>query len=213
MKGILAAFAAIAFTATGTIASTITVNYGEDLPGYAPGGQQQLSFTSLDLGGITVTANTASGNPADVRAFEFNGLGVVGGQSDFRVDGTEFLRFTFDAPVFDVSYRLGGAGCDLTGVVPCGTRTLEAFDANGLSLGTFSQAGIGEADVSALVGGQAISAFLLTSPNVANNDFNVRRVTYSHRPGDTVNVIPAPAALPLLATGALALGWLRRRRA
>src|SRR4051794_31969208 len=70
-------------------ASTVTVGYATDVPGYAPPGQQELQLASLTLGGVTVTGSNT------LNLLEQNGMGVVGG-FNFEVDDVEWVEFHFD---------------------------------------------------------------------------------------------------------------------
>jgi len=119
-----------AVAASAASASPVTIDYGLDLPQYAPAGQQSFSTPSLDFGGVTVDGS------ADVFAFESNGLGITGGLFNNAVDGTEWIRFSFNGgAAIDVSYFVAASG-NTNGDGIAGERVLEAFGTDGGSLGT-----------------------------------------------------------------------------
>ena len=103
-----------------------------------------------------------------------NGLGIVGGISNFAVDGSEFVDFAFARPVIDVTYSVSAQG-NLDGDGSVGERVLEAFGADGSSLGTVNQSSSDSA-VTALFGGQPISRFRLQA-DVDNH--RIGSVTYT----------------------------------
>lgn len=127
------------------------VDYGADLPGYAPPGQQTIQLPSLTLGGITVTGSDT------LNFLEFNGVGVVGGFLDITIDEDEFAHFNFDVgPVTDVSIL------DPIGTIP--PSTIEVFGLGGVSLGVIESPG-GFFSISALVGNVPITSFQFNGNN------------------------------------------------
>lgn len=202
------AAAIVGFALAGSLcAAPITVDYSA---------MPTATVPSLSAGGITVTGS------ANVQILALNGLGISGGSVDYAVEvdhsalgGAEFIRFEFGAPVFGVSYFVGSAGCTrgCSSSGELGKRTLEAFGAGGVSLGTAVQGGTGSRDVSALFAGVPITSFLLTS--LAGNSADASNVTYFRIPRVTYDpgaAVPEPSALALAAIGALALLGARRRR-
>ncbi len=154
-----------------------------------------VTVPSLQIGNLLVTGSN------DVHMLNFNGLGILGGFSDTRVDvhGNEFVTFTFDpGPVENVTYTLAAAG-NFPGGVPPGERILEAFAPGGASLGTVMQHTF-DSEVSSLFGHQPIESFTLTPINT--DHFRVYSVQYG---------IPEPG---MLTAAGLPVLWaaLRRRR-
>lgn len=141
------------------------------------------TFTTASLAeaGVTVTGS------ADVNVLNFNGLGIVGGDSDNSVDGAELIDFDLGVSRSSVSYTVNSTG-NLNGNGLLGERTLEAFGSDGNSLGTVDQDGTGSFDVSGAFGGQDISRFTLQ----ANADNHIVA---------TVTVSPLPPSLTVNASG------------
>jgi hypothetical protein len=190
-----AASAVVAISALGFASSAqsvaITVDYGSDLPGYAPGGQQSFDLASLSLGGITVTGSNT------VHFLEFNGIGVVGGTFPSWIDSGETVDFSFDSgPVTEVSFfdSLGNAG----------DNKVQVFGAGGANLGVFNVVDIGTTNVSSLVGGAPITGFQFRSDTGIGR---IRTVTYN------TQSVPEPTTTALLALGLLGAGFARKRRA
>ncbi len=142
-------------------------NGDDDMSGFVcnPGAPATVTYDdqgtfqtpSLSLGGLTVTGS------ANVNLLNLNGIGIVGGQFDRDIDGTEWIRFDVDAGVaIDVSYLVQIAG-NLDGDGLVGEATIEAFDRLGTSLGVLAVSGSGPKDVSAMFGDEPISAFVVTA--------------------------------------------------
>jgi hypothetical protein len=168
----------------------ITVSYANDLPGYAPAGQQQIQQASLTLGGITVAGSNT------LNFLEFNGIGVVG-SLDINVDGTEYVDFLFDnGPVNNLSINdLIGAGG--------GSQTVEVFGLGGINLGTFTTSLAGLIDISSFVGNALITGFRFQS---INSNSRLVSVTYTQR---SIGV-PEPSTLALLSLGFIGIGASRK---
>lgn len=132
--------------------------------------QPFFSTDTLHRYGLTVTGSDS------VRVQGW--LGVVGGLSDSRTDGTsEFLKFSVDAgAATDVSYFVTAAG-SVSGGTP-GKARVEAFDRSGKSLGTDTTSSTGLKDVSAMFDSIPISAFVVTSDSTGSH-FGIGLVTYS----------------------------------
>jgi len=125
---------------------------------------------SLVQPGVTVTgSNTVNVRPG-------NGLGIVGGIANFNVDGSESITFTFDNPSSGVSYLVQTAG-DVNGDGKFGAATIEAFDSNGISLGTVPVDGLALFEVSMIFGNDVISKFTVTadvdSHSISSVTFNL----------------------------------------
>ena len=106
------------------------------------------STPSLSEAGVTVTGS------AKLNLLKLSGLGVVGGYADYTVDGTEWVEFKFAGPAVNVrynnSYWVNHSG---------GDGKIEAWDANGASMGILSNS----RDVSAAYMWRPISRFRYTA--------------------------------------------------
>jgi len=147
---------------------------------------------------------TVSGS-ANVKVLEFNGLGIMGGSTDNRVDTNEFIEFAFTqaGSATAISYNVTTIGDTDSNVG--GERTLEAFGIGGTSLGTASQSSFDTA-VSSLFGNQAIERFRLTSPGV--DSFNVRSLTFT----PAAAPIPEPSTMLLFGSGLTGFAAWRYRK-
>jgi len=148
------------------------------------------TFTTpaLTEGGVTVTGS------ADVNVLNLNGLGIVGGGSDFNVDGSETITFTFGGESVSISYFAPSAG--QSGAVNnpslVGERNLEAFSPSGTSLGSVAQDGVGSFDVSAVFGGVPIGSFSITP--LPGESFRIGSLTFVVLPSGGLAVI-APTGM------------------
>lgn len=126
------------------------------------------------------------------------GLGIVGGASD-RVDAGESLLVLLGEPIQALEYRLTDS-TDVGGTFEEGDHFIEAFDANGTSLGLRSGSDTGAfIDLTALYGGAPIQAFELLA---VNDSFRL----------DSVCLVPEPGSgLTLAALAGLACVAHRRR--
>jgi len=111
--------------------------------------------------GLTVTGS----NTLNISTGE--GLGVVGGFSDTRIDktGNEFVTFDFSGTATNVQYRVRSTSQDPTTCTNCfslGESQIEAFDSNGVSLGTQNVQGASDIFVSVLFGNVPISSFTVS---------------------------------------------------
>jgi len=88
----------------------------------------------------------------DLGVLEFNGLGVVGGFRDHRINPGQFITISFNDPVDNIVIFIN----QLT------QGDVQAHDANGISLGTQPSPGF-DKDVSALFGNVPISRFTFAS--------------------------------------------------
>ncbi len=113
-----------------------------------------FSTPSLNEGTFAVTGSN------DVNVLNLNGLGIVGGASSNTVDGSEWIEFTFDAPSQDISYFVNMAGQGGSGSL--GQTSVEAWDANGVSLGTVLMTSTGTKLVSSDFGDVLISRFRIS---------------------------------------------------
>lgn len=180
-------FAILANAAAAASANAATIDFG-DLG----------TFTAPSLvfeGGIVIGSG-------DINVLASNSLGIVGGTSDITIDTTEFIQFSFAAPVTDVSYFVDI--CGFSGGL-CGGRTVEVFGSNGGSLGVFLQDFPGFYFLSDLVGAALISGFTLSA--IDRGDFRIERLSF-----ESVQEVPLPAALPLFLAGMAGLKFARRRR-
>jgi Bacterial Ig domain/RTX calcium-binding nonapeptide repeat (4 copies) len=131
-----------------------------------------------NIDGVTITG---SGNVADDNS---SGLGI----NNSLLDPGEQITFSFDSgAVSDVSYTLGDFRASTTGLY--GRAVLEAFGADGSSLGTVVFGGVpGTGDtnpinLSALFGGALISKFQLTTSN--GNYFGIAKLNFTPTPPNT----------------------------
>jgi len=89
-----------------------------------------------------------------INVIQFNGLAIVGGCSDGVIDEPESITFTFNQPVANI----------LLTVNPLGKGDIEAFDVNGVSLGTQPSSQSFLRNISQLFGNVPISKFTFTAP-------------------------------------------------
>lgn len=129
------------------------------------------------------------------------GLGIVGAASG-RIDAGETLRVEFPVAVAGVEYELRDS-TDVGGSFQPGDHFVEAFDAQGASLGLRSASDDGDpVDLGAAYGDALLSGFDLIG---VNDSFRVSAVRFVPEPGATQSV----AALVALAVA----GVRRSRRA
>ncbi|MBL8179201.1 MAG: PEP-CTERM sorting domain-containing protein [Bryobacterales bacterium] len=151
--------------------------------------------SQLILPGLTITGSGT--------IWVGSGLGVVGGDEDYLVDGAEWIEFTFTgAPATGVSYWVGQAR-NLDGDIQVGERFIEAFDAVANSLGTAVQFGAGSYPVSSLFNNVPLSRFRLTADV---DGALISSLTYD------MSTVPEPSSLGFAALGGLGLALFRRRR-
>ena len=190
LRPFVAAF--VLFAATGQSHATTVVTFT---------GLGTFTTPSLSTGGVIVTGS------ANVNVDNLNGLGIVGGTSDFFVNFGEFMSFSFTSPsVTDVGLRfgaIGGAGTANTDI--------EAFQPGGASLGTLTRDLFSETtnpfwDISALFGDVALESFTLTplNTNLGGAGTNVR--------ASRISFVPEPSTALLFASGLVAMAAGRRRR-
>lgn len=92
------------------------------------------------------------------------GIGILGMETFYYlIDGNEFVTFTFNGVVSYLTYTVGTTGNQDQSQGQEGEAFIEAFDSNGMSLGTIPTGGTGIKDVSALFGGVPISKFTVTA--------------------------------------------------
>ena len=109
---------------------------------------------------VTEAGVIATGS-GDINVLEFNGLGIVGGDFDIRVETGETIRFDFDGFQADgVTYHISYAG-NGDGDGTSGEALLTAFGFDGGPLGTVSVGSTGAFDVTTLFGGLLVSGFEL----------------------------------------------------
>jgi hypothetical protein len=111
---------------------------------------------ALDLTEVSITAS-----PGNLNVDDPNGLGVVGGNSDFQLDGSESVTFTFAGAAYDVRYSVVFSG-NLNGQAPGAEATIEAFQGTE-SLGVKTVGDVGDKDVSGMYGDVPITSFVLTA--------------------------------------------------
>jgi hypothetical protein len=142
---------------------------------------------------------TLSSEDGDVEQIYGGGAGVIGGASN-RIDAGEVLTVDFGGEALvDVSYSVADS-TDVGGSGEPGDHFVEAFDANGTSLGL--RAGFDSDDPIALseaFGGAPIARFDLIG---VNDSFRLAYLQFA----------PEPAALATGAAAVVALRALRRRR-
>jgi hypothetical protein len=117
---------------------------------------QTATVPEIREAGITVTGS------ADLHVLHLNGLGVVGGVYDEQIDGEESVRFVFDRPALDAAYFVTcAANLDLDGTV--GSSMIEAFGADGVSLGRWPLSDVAWMELRELAGCIPLSAFTVTA--------------------------------------------------
>lgn len=122
------------------------------------------------------------------------GLGIVGGASD-RIDAGESVLVQFGELIPEVGYHLTDS-THVGGTVEEGDHFIEAFGANGTSLGLRAASDTGAwVDLTALYGGAAIEAFELLG---LNDSFRLDDVRFVPEPGSGTT-LAAFAALAALA--------------
>lgn len=118
----------------------------------------QGSFAVAKFGQTQVTITGS----ANVNVLNFNGLGIVGGNSDNTLDGNESMTFTFVTPVSGLSYDIQ-TGTDLNANGTPADATVEAFGETGASLGTVNVSDFTPKDLSTLFDNALISKFVVTA--------------------------------------------------
>jgi hypothetical protein len=174
------------------------------------------SFTTaqLDVGEVIVTADDGSAAAA-INVLDGNGLGVVGGVGDAAVDSTEALRFEFETAPALVSYSVASAS-NLNGNGTVGDSFVEAFDANGSSLGTVAMSGAGCFDLDTLfstsnsysafevradtdgliISGVNHLAVVPDTPTPTHTPTATPTKTATHTPTKTPSATPTPTVTP-----------------
>lgn len=99
---------------------------------------------------------------ANIHVLNFNGIGIVGGQSDNVIDTAEVMTFTFLNPSSAVVYNVQASNNGNANQTSA-DGFVEAFDENGLSLGVMPVNGNGDHDVSAMFGNALITKFTITA--------------------------------------------------
>lgn len=150
-----------------------------------------FSAGSYERCGVTVTgSNDVSFSPL--------GLGVVDGAYPSALNGAEWLEFAFESPRTEIHYA-NDEIAELNGNALAAQAFLQAFDAQGASLGAVAMSGQDFFDVSVLFGDVPISAFRVT----ANADAQtIALLIFS----------PEPGAMGATAGVVLGLGALARAR-
>lgn len=110
----------------------------------------------LDMDQVAVT-----GTGGNVNIIATSGLGVLGSATP-EIDVGEALTFTFDQPVYNLSYTTTVSGAT-------GNRDIEAFDADAQTLGTVSDAGNGTNAVSSEFGDVGILSMVDTATADSHN--------------------------------------------
>jgi len=134
------------------------------------------TFTTPSIveSGLTVTGS----NILDI--LNLNGLGIVGGFLDSRIDadGNEFIIFQFDIPVSDITIRPGITGQTRPCGDSCGTiGHVDVSAWNGVSfLGEFTDLSF-QSDISALYGDVLIDRFSLTP--VDSDYFSIDTISWA----------------------------------
>jgi len=138
-------------------------------------------FAHLDLGSLWIDASDAASGVAEVvlttASDEFGGLGVEGGSDSDLVDGGESLRFDF-APgrAYNVSYRMHQLSSSLPEVLFT-SYVVTIWDPAGNALFSQTLAQVGNVNVSALVGNQAIGGFSVES-QPGGNGLRISQISY-----------------------------------
>lgn len=181
---------------------------------FATGAGGQTSFV---LDGFTVSAfaTLGAGDPAVATIFQWgvggapaapaSPAGLFGGRG-LGVGVGRVYEFSFAAPVAE--FGIGVFDVDTAGA------TLSAFDSGGTLLESFVFAAANGAGQfgGVLRGANEISRLVFT-PAASGDAVAFDGAIYFARPDQPpVGAVPAPAALPLLATGLVAFGLLRIRR-
>ena len=181
--------------ATATAGMTLsTEDFEDDTPGSYYG-----NGNSVDVGGFTLSSdhpspaprNTIDAPPLQYAEFDINGSTVA---NILYALGTS-LTLTFDSPIL----AFGALFADLNNEA---LRT--EIDVAGVTL-VPAIAGIGEVRFFGFVSDTAFST--ITFRGVDNEGYGMDEVVY----GGSAPAIPLPAGLPLLLTGLLGFGILRRR--
>ncbi len=107
--------------------------------------------------GVRVTGSNT------INVLNLNGLGIVGGSNNNTIDGNEFIEFEFDFPSTATQYFVPSAG-NIDGDGFVGEAIVQAFDENGMSLGSMPVNGSGNKDLNAMFGaGVRILGFRVTA--------------------------------------------------
>ena len=164
----------------------------ETAPGFTTGAP--YSATSFDQCGVTFRGIPRAAHLGN------GGVSVVGGNADIWQDGDEDLEIEFAEPVPGAGYRLDDATNVNGGTL--GGHFVEAFDANGDSLGLRSASGLGPIALTdpSFFGPVAISRFVLIG---VADQIRLQQISF----------VPEPAsAAPTSALVLAAFAAIRTRR-
>jgi len=141
-------------------AASVTINFK---------GLGTFTTSSLVQPGVTVTGSNT------VNVLNTGGLGIVGGDN-IDIDETESMTFTFDSTSSGVRYSMSFAD-NGDGDAFAGEAMIEAFDSDGISLGTVLVNGAGSKAVSTNFGNELISKFTVTA--VDGDSIRIATVTFN----------------------------------
>jgi hypothetical protein len=161
-------------------ATPITIDFSQGSSSPVDQFVPQLTYSGLVITGsndINIVANR-------------NGLGIVGGVFDTRIDSSEWMIFDFTDVATNVYYEPWTYSSDTVQVV-------EGFDVSGNSLGTVSFNGIIPPhlfDVSDSFGNQLLSGFKL---QITEGHFSLKSISYE------ITTVPEPSTWLLFGFGLL----------
>jgi hypothetical protein len=176
-------------------ASTITVDYRL---------QATAVVSALDVGGVTATPAASQ-----LQLLNTGGLGVVGGTSQYTIDGIESVKFTFDSGsatgVFLDYYYIVNQN---PGLYSRPQASITGFGVGGGSLGTLAIlpfTSYPTTNVSALFGNAVLSGFSVSGNQTG---MQISDIVYT-----SAVTTPEPSAGTLAGAGTALLGlWVGRRR-
>ncbi len=164
----------------------------------------QNGYDVFDMNTVTVTGSDESGPRRIALGISGGGVGVRGSGSDYIINEGQTVTFDFQGRVVSDLVTYFGGGSGKSGVAVA-SRTIEAFDYDGQSLGTVQESLTGFDSISDLFGGTPISSFSVTSDPGASASL----VALSFNNAVT---IPEPTSLvALVCLGAIAASCGSRR--
>lgn len=205
----ISSFSFVVFSVSTIALSLVSASASADVVGLWTNQPFQSSSPAFNtFSGISVEVTAEKDGLAGLVDVGMSRVGVVGGADNNRVEFDETLRFDFtSSSVMDASYYVNTTGPSGTNVQ--GPRSVEIFGLNGLSLGTFSQSGIGSSDLSSLVGNALITAFSLAGSDSAqpSNGFGISSLRV------TAVTVPEPSSAFLFVGVGIAAITRRKRKA
>ncbi len=164
----------------------------------------QNGYDIFEMNTVTVTGSDESGPRRIALGISGGGVGVRGSGSDYLINEGQTVTFDFQGRAVSDLVTYFGGGSGISGV-PVASRTIEAFNYQGQSLGTAQESLTGFDSISDLFGGAPISSFSVTS----NPGASVSLVALSF---NNAAAVPEPSSLvALICLGAITASFGSRR--